>query len=93
MQNLSNQAKQPEQMITITNRKKIEISAVSEVLSAQDNCVVLKTDLGPLLVYGQGLRIDTLSLEQKKLIVDGNINGIKYDGQIGKKNFFARIFK
>lgn len=93
MDNFQKQTKPTEQKVVLTNRSKIEIGGVVEVVSAQDNVIALKTDLGAMQVLGSGLRIDMLSLENKQLVIDGNINGIKYDTQINKKNFFARLFK
>ena len=78
--------------ITLSSREKISISGVVEVVSAQDNAVCVKTNMGNLQIQGTGLRVDKLSLDDGVLMVDGKVNGIKYSGG-EKKNFFARLFK
>ena len=84
--------KKPVHEITLSGREKITISGVLEVVSAQDNVVCVKTNMGNLQVQGAGLRVDKLSLDDGVLLVDGKVNGIKYSSG-EKKSFFARLFK
>ena len=77
----------------IDNKNKISVTAVIEVVSAQDNCVSFKTEAGAMQVQGSSLRVEKLSLEEKLLILEGNISTVKYVGDYGKKNFFAKLFK
>lgn len=98
MEQISNGAKQKVEKninhnVTIENCKKINITAVLEVISAQDNCVVIKTEVGGMQIQGSALRVEKLSLEEKLLVLEGNISCVKYVGAVAKKGFFAKLFK
>ena len=78
--------------LTLENRKKLTITAIVEVVSATDKCVVARTNENVLNVIGKELRVEKLSLEEGLLIVEGNIDSFKYLEQSGK-SFFKRLFK
>lgn len=46
------------------DRKKGAVAGVTDVVSFDENCVVLETEQGMLTVKGKGLHIGRLSLEQ-----------------------------
>ena len=49
------------QNIVLENREKLSISGVLDVLSFDDQIVILETELGLLTVKGENLRINKLS--------------------------------
>ena len=84
------------QNIILENRKKLSISGVLDVLSFDDQIVILETDLGMLTVKGEDLRINKLSLDSTEVIIDGNINSLTYSQkQDGKSSggLLNKIFK
>ena len=85
------------QNIVLENREKLSISGVLDVLSFDDQIVILETELGLLTVKGENLRINKLSLDTAEVIVDGEIYNLGYsDKELEKKNgggFFNKIFK
>ncbi len=84
------------QNIILENRRKLSISGVLDVLSFDDQIVILETDLGMLTVKGEDLRINKLSLDSTEVIIDGNINSLTYsEKQAGKSSggLLNKIFK
>lgn len=66
------------QNLILENREKLSISGVLDVLSFDDQIVILETELGLLTVKGENLRINKLSLDTAEVIVDGEIYNLGY---------------
>lgn len=66
------------QNLLLENREKLTISGVLDVLSFDDQIVILETELGLLTVKGENLRINKLSLDTADVIVDGEIYNLGY---------------
>lgn len=83
------------QNVIMENRNKLTISGVLDVLSFDDQMVILETELGLLTVKGEEIRINKLSLDTSEVIIEGQINGLNYsDVEAEKKSsFLGKIFK
>ena len=85
------------QNLILENREKLSISGVLDVLSFDDQIVILETELGLLTVKGENLRINKLSLDTEEVIVDGEIYNLGYsEKNSDRKNeggLFSKIFK
>lgn len=84
------------QNIILENRSKLSISGVLDVLSFDDQVVILETDLGLLTVKGENLRINKLSIDTSEVIVEGDISSLTYsdkDVEKGGSSLFGKIFK
>lgn len=66
------------QNIVLENREKLNISGVLDVLSFDDQIVILETELGLLTVKGENLRINKLSLDTSEVVADGQISQLAY---------------
>ncbi len=66
------------QNIVLENREKLNITGVLDVLSFDDQIVILETELGLLTVKGENLRINKLSLDTSEVTVDGEISQLAY---------------
>lgn len=66
------------QNLVLENREKLSISGVNDVLSFDDQIVILETGLGLLTVKGANLRINKLSLDSEEVIIEGDINNLSY---------------
>lgn len=62
------------QNVILENRKKLSISGVADVLSFDDQIVILDTNLGMLTVKGKDIRITKLSLDTTDVIIEGEID-------------------
>ena len=84
------------QNIILENRSKLSISGVLDVLSFDDQVVILETDLGLLTVKGENLRINKLSIDTSEVIVEGDISSLSYSDKGAEKvggSFLGKIFK
>ena len=64
--------------VSLTARRSITVSGVTEVESFDDASVELITDCGGLTVEGEGLHVGTLDIASGKVEVAGKINGLYY---------------
>lgn len=87
------------QDIHLENREKLNISGVKDVLSFDDQMVILETELGLLTIKGENLRINKLSIDTLDVSIDGKINTLvysenSYDKKSGKNgSFISKLFK
>ena len=84
------------QNLVLENREKLSISGVNDVLSFDDQIVILETGLGLLTIKGENLRINKLSLDNEEVIIEGEINNLSYsEKEIEKKqsSILGKIFK
>ena len=78
------------------NRNKLSISGVLDVISFDDQIVIVETDLGLLTVKGDNLRINKLSLDTSEVIIEGEILSLSYSQKdLEKKgeSLLSKIFK
>ena len=84
------------QNVILENRNKLSISGVRDVLSFDDQIVILETDLGMLTIRGEDLRINKLSIDTTEVKIDGKINSLNYSEKQDRKtngNLLGKIFK
>ena len=66
------------QNLILENRGKLSISGVLDVLSFDDEIVIVETELGLLTVKGINLKINKLSIDTSEVIVEGEISSLEY---------------
>ncbi len=76
--------------ITIDRREKAVLTGVTDVERFDENEVVLQTQGGRLVLTGSNLHVSSLQLEEGRLLVDGSIDGVVYDGGPRRKGGFLR---
>lgn len=76
--------------LTLTERKSMTMTGVTEVVSFDESTVVLKTNLGDLVIHGQGLQLKNLSLEGGQVAVEGTIHAFLYEQS--RKGGLRRLF-
>ncbi len=85
------------QNLILENRNKLSVSGVLDVLSFDDQIVIIETELGLLTIKGETLRINKLSIDTSEVIVEGQIDSISYSSKdLNKKSnegFLGKIFK
>lgn len=81
--------------VHMEERGKIQIGGVLEVLSFDEEGVMLETTCGMLLLKGQGLHMSRLDLESGDVTVDGGMDSISYsNGGSGERySIFGRLFR
>ena len=65
--------------IVLEEREQLSVSGVEEVESFDENTIVMYTSRGTLIVRGQGLHIEKLSLDGGDLKVEGDIDSLTYE--------------
>ncbi|RJX22107.1 MAG: sporulation protein YabP [Desulforudis sp.] len=75
----------------MSERKMLRVEGVQHVESFTDEKIAIDTNMGFLLVAGEGLHITQLNLDAGTMVVEGFVNGIQYreagsrQGRRGKK--------
>lgn len=84
------------QNLILENRGKLSISGVNDVLSFDDQVVMVETELGLLTVKGENIRINKLSIDTSEVIIEGNISYLAYSDkelEKSKGTLISKIFK
>ena len=84
------------QNLVLENRNRLNISGVLDVLSFDDQIIIVETELGLLTVKGEALRINKLSIDTSEVIVEGDISYLAYSDkemEKNKGNLISKIFK
>lgn len=84
------------QNLVLENRGKLSISGVLDVLSFDDQVVIVETELGLLTVKGEDLRINKLSIDTEEVVIEGEIFSMNYsEKDMDKKSggLLGKIFK
>ncbi|MDR0890392.1 MAG: sporulation protein YabP [Oscillospiraceae bacterium] len=80
--------------LTMDNRSNLRITGVREVESFDEDTVVLHTTKGLLIVRGQGLQMQTLSLDGGQVVIKGEVDSLSYeDAQKQGGGLFSRLFR
>ena len=79
--------------LVLEERRRLSVSGVSEVLSFDENQVVMQTVHGLLTVDGDGLHVEKLSLDVGELTLEGEIEALCYARENARKGgFWSRVF-
>ncbi|WP_153016305.1 sporulation protein YabP [Clostridium tepidiprofundi] len=80
----------------LENREKIESNGVIEVISFNEEEIVLNTKLGILKIEGEDLKMNKLDVHNGDISISGKINSCIYTSDKKSKNkesIFAKLFK
>lgn len=82
--------------IIVNNREEMTVSGVLDVISFDEEAVVIETEMGILEIKGEGLHVNQLNLENGDMNLTGDIEGIEYDDKAsykkGGKSIISRLF-
>lgn len=83
------------QNVILENRKKLTMTGIKDVLSFDDEVVVVDSELGLINIKGSDLKVNKISVESGDVVVEGVVRAIEYaDKEFGsKQGFMSRIFK
>ena len=70
---------QPPHRLTLDNRRQLTVTGVTEVVSFDENAIVLRTGQGELIIQGSGLQLRQLSVEGGQVAVDGTVAAMTYE--------------
>lgn len=79
--------------LTLSERSRLTMTGVTEVVSFDEQTVVLHTDLGVLSIHGQNLQLKALSLDGGQVAVDGSIAAMIYEEPRQSGGLLRRLFR
>ena len=80
--------------LILEGRASLSVSGVEEVESFDENAIVMRTAQGTLVVRGEELHIEKLSLDGGDLRVEGMVDSLTYEDDGGVRGgFLARLFR
>ena len=82
--------------LTLQNRKKLQVSGVQEVISFNEEEIILSTSLGGLNIKGQNLKMNKLDVNNGELNITGTINSCIYKSNKRpekKDTILSRLFR
>jgi sporulation protein YabP len=83
--------------VSINSRNSATITGVNDVLSFDAGEVLLETELGILMLRGNDLHVNRLTLEKGEVDVDGRIDSLTYSDtntySKSGESFISRLFK
>lgn len=82
------------QNVIIENRKKINISGVKEVISFDEETILLDSALGKITVKGENLHVESFITDTGELSVNGKIYAAVYMSDVKSSGgFISRLFR
>ncbi|MCI7796792.1 MAG: sporulation protein YabP [Lachnospiraceae bacterium] len=83
--------------VMLSNREKGNLTGILDVISFDENTIVLDTDMGLLTIRGKDLHVSRLTLEKGEIDIEGRTDSLIYSaGDGGRKSgrsFFSRLFQ
>ena len=83
--------------LVFQNRSAGSITGIADVVSFDENTIVLDTDMGLLTIKGKELHVSRLTLEKGEGDVDGTIDSMAYSSNEALRksgeSLFSRLFK
>lgn len=77
--------------LQLNERTSLTMTGVAEVVSFDENTVVLQTSLGLLVIQGQQLQLKNLTLEGGQMAVEGSIRALSYEEP--RQTGWRRLFR
>lgn len=83
--------------VTLSNRRTCTINGVNDVLSFDIHEILLETEQGMLMIKGDELHVNRLTLDKGEVDVDGRIDSFTYSeaaaGSRNNESFLAKLFR
>lgn len=80
--------------IVMDRRAKLSVSGVTDVASFNEQEVVTETSMGTLIIRGEGLHMEKLSVDSGDVMITGRVDSLEYeDSAPTSEGFFSRLFR
>lgn len=83
--------------LMMQNRSALSITGIRDVVSFDENQVILDTDMGLLTMKGKDLHVSRLTLEKGEVDVDGTVDSLVYSSNESYRrsgeSLFSRLFR
>lgn len=82
--------------VIMLNREELSITGIIDVISFDEDMVMVETDMGVLEIKGNELHVHQLNLEIGEMSLTGEIVGLEYDDKAsykkGNASIISRLF-
>lgn len=78
--------------LSLNERKELTVTGVTEVVSFDEESVILKTSLGTLDVHGRQLQLKNLSANGGQVEISGNVAALIYHQSKPTGSWMRRLF-
>lgn len=79
--------------IIVEDRKKFTLTGVNDVLSFDENTIMLETVLGRLAIKGEELKLGQFDTAKGDILGSGKIHALIYTAPETNGGFFSKLFK
>ena len=83
--------------VTMLNRRTCSINGVNDVLSFDIHEILLETEQGMMMIKGDDLHVNRLTLEKGEVDIDGKIDSFTYSDVAGtggkSESLLSRLFR
>ena len=83
--------------VTMTNRRTCTVNGVNDVLSFDLREILLETEQGMLMIRGNELHVNRLTLDKGEVDIDGRIDSLVYSDTAAsgekQESFLGRLFR
>ncbi len=84
--------------LTMLNRRTCSITGVEDVLAFDEHEILLETEQGMLMIKGEDMHVNRLTLDKGEVDIDGKIDAFTYSDVSGAgspkgESLFARLFR
>jgi sporulation protein YabP len=96
MENTKSIKSQYSHIVHMENRQKLGITGVNNVVTFNENIIVLQTSMGVLNIKGKNMKVNKLNVENGDMSIEGELVSFLYTTKdnAGKKgNFIEKILK
>ena len=79
--------------IIVENRKQFTVSGTLDVISFDEETIVLETSMGRLVIKGDGLKISSFDKSVYDLLGEGKVHALVYTAEEKSGGFLSRVFR
>jgi sporulation protein YabP len=81
--------------IHMDNRKRLDITGVTEVLTFNEDLVVINTVMGGMNIKGRGMKVNKLNVDNGEMSIDGEFQSLIYTNKDNatRESFLKKMFK
>ena len=83
--------------VVLNDRNRGSLTGILDVISFDENTIVLDTDMGMLTIKGKDLHVSRLTLDKGEIDIEGRPDSLVYSSGEGFRKssqpLFARLFK
>ena len=79
--------------LILNNRSELSLTGIKKVRSTEPSLIIAILDNGSIIINGNNLSVQQLDIKEGTLVINGNIDNIKYTNKVSKSFSFRNIFK